>query len=182
MNFYSAWVWPIFHRLCNIVGDRQLDNFDNCLSKIPNCYGKYLLVDWKIFDLTVLDILVDFTWVTGSNSCTLSYDQSYMNRTIRKFCIFKGVILDFGQKRPVLENLQILNKSSKIDSDFFNRTPDAPKRAWTIISWPQRPYRFLSTDKQLGHEKLRCHITGATIDRFWWDDYDFDGNDLKKSL
>ena len=94
----------------------------------------------------------------------------------------KGVILDFGQKRPVLENQQILNRSSKIDSDFFNRTPDAPKRAWTTISWQQRRYRFLSADKQLGHEKLRWHITGATVDRFWWDDYHFDGNDLKNSF
>ena len=32
---------------------------------------------------------------------------------------FKGVILDFGQNRPVLENLQILNRGSKIDSDFL---------------------------------------------------------------
>ena len=76
LYFYSASVW--FLRFGNIVRDRQLDNFDSWPSNgTPNCYGKYLLVDWKIFDLTVLDILVDFAWVTGSNSITsstLSYD------------------------------------------------------------------------------------------------------------
>ena len=95
---------------------------------------------------------------------------------------FKGVILDFGQNRPVLENLQILNRWSKIDSDFFNRTLDAPKRAWTIVSWPQYSYRFLSADKQWGLQNLRIHSTGATFDRFWWVDYHFDGKRLNKSL
>ena len=95
---------------------------------------------------------------------------------------FKGVILDFGQNRPILENLQILNRWSKIDSDFFNRTLDAPKRAWTIVSWPQRSYRFLSADKQRGLLNLRIRSTGATVDRFWCVDYHFDGNGLNKSL
>ena len=95
---------------------------------------------------------------------------------------FKGVILDFGQNRPLLENLQILNRWSKIDSDFFSRTLDAPKRAWTIVSWPQRSYRFLSADKQWGLQNLRIHSTGATFDRFWWVDYHFVGNGLNKSL
>ena len=99
-----------------------------------------------------------------------------------KIFMIKGVTLDFGQNRPVLENLQILNRWSKIDSDFFNRTLDAPKKVWTIVNWPKRPYRFLSADKQLGLEKLRRHSTGATVDRFWWNYYHFDGNDLKKSL
>ena len=94
----------------------------------------------------------------------------------------KGVILDFRQNRPILENLQFLNRWSKIDSVFFNRTADAPKRAYAIVSWPQRPYRFLSADKQLGLQDLRIRSTGATVDRFWWVSYHSDGNDLNKSL
>ena len=99
-----------------------------------------------------------------------------------QFWKLKSVILDFGQNRPVLENLQILNRWSKIDSDFFNRTLDASKRAWTIVSWPQYSYRFLSADKQWGLQNLRIHSTGATFDRFWWVDYHFDGKRLNKSL
>ena len=45
----------------------------------------------------------------------------------------KGVLLPFGQNRPVLKNLQILNRWCKIDSDLFKRSPDAPKRAWIIF-------------------------------------------------
>ena len=103
--------------------------------------------------------------------------------TFQNAChILKGVLLPFGQNRLVLENLQILNRWSKIDSDFFNRTLDAPKRAWTIVSWPQRSYRFLSADKQRGLLNLRIRSTGATVDRFWCVDYYFDGNGLNKSL
>ena len=34
--------------------------------------------------VVVLDIYVDFTLVTGSNSSTLSYDKSFMNRHTKK--------------------------------------------------------------------------------------------------
>ena len=109
--------------------------------------------------------------------------QTSRFRFLNRFKKFQSLFLRVsGQNRPILENLQILNRWSKIDSDFFNRTLDAPKRAWTNVSWPQRSYRFLSADKPRGLLNLRIRSTGATVDRFWCVDYNFDGNGLKKSL
>ena len=131
---------------------------------------------WSPIFVTNIDL-------TQRSFLTVNFHPYYLfHENVKVVAELKGVILDFGQNRPILENLQILNRWSKIDSDFFNRTPDAPKRAWTIVSWPQRPYRFLSADKQRGLLNLRIRSTGATVDRFWCVDYHFDGNGLNKSL
>ena len=52
----------------------------------------------------------------------------------------KGVILDFDQNRPILQNLQIFTTWSKIQSDFFVKTINPPKRAWAIDYFYRAPW------------------------------------------
>ena len=69
-----------------------------------------------------------------------------------------------------------------MDSDFCNRTLDAPRRVWTIVSWQQRSYRFLSAGKQWVLQNRRIRSTRATVDRFWWVDYHLYLEDRKSAL